>query len=78
MKKLKRNSKAWKDRVDALCERESHLCQCCGKWLQRNESAAHHIKTFGSSGNDNLDNLALVCTKCHFKIHSGNLKIKGI
>jgi len=73
--KLKKPSKAWTMRVDELYERENNHCQCCRKWLERNEAAPHHKKSKGAGGNDLLENLILVCASCHFKIHSGEIKI---
>ena len=75
--KLKRNSVAWRKRVDELFQRECGFCQGCSKWLRRDEAAPHHKKTYGSGGGDELDNLVLLCNSfCHQKIHIGELKLK--
>ena len=71
-----RNSVAWENLVTEVWERDNHTCQGCAKYLQRNEIAAHHVKTVGSGGDDVLDNLTSLCKSCHLKIDSGELIIK--
>jgi hypothetical protein len=74
--RLKRNSVAWKKRVDELYERENGICQGCVKWLYRNEANPHHQKTVGSGSGDELKGLRLLCSWCHVKIDSGELKLE--
>ena len=46
-------------------------CQLCGKGPP---SDAHHIKTRGSGGGDELENLIAACRSCHTRIHMEGLK----
>lgn len=43
-------------------------CECCGSYFNL---ACHHIKSRGSGGNDTVDNMTLLCFKCHSDTHSG-------
>ena len=70
-KPLKKPSEAWTDRKLELFEREDYECQRCSKALPYEELCAHHIKTRGAGGHDELSNLLCCCQDCHNKIHMG-------
>ena len=56
----------------ALTARDKH-CIGCGTdplWCR-----AHHIKYWSHGGNTDIDNLTLVCDRCHHKIHDQNWQI---
>ncbi len=56
----------------ALTARDTH-CIGCGAdplWCR-----AHHIKYWSHGGETNLDNLTLVCDRCHHKIHDKGWQI---
>jgi 5-methylcytosine-specific restriction endonuclease McrA len=48
-------------------ERDNHICQVCGMDLVGKRQPVHHIDAVKS--NNHPDNLILVCTPCHAKIH---------
>ena len=74
-KPLKHTSVAYKTRVMQCLERDGYQCRGCGRKLDKSMLTAHHIKTIGAGGSDDLNNLITVCSICHGKIHNGNLSI---
>lgn len=48
----------------------SGLCPLCHQWGCRDN---HHIKSKGSGGGDEPENIIKVCHECHMKIHAGNI-----
>lgn len=48
-------------------ERDSHICQICGNDLTGRRQPVHHID--GNKFHNESDNLILVCSSCHTKIH---------
>jgi 5-methylcytosine-specific restriction endonuclease McrA len=53
-------------------KKKRHMnCENCGK---NPPSDAHHIKTRGSGGGDELENLIALCRACHTKVHMEGLK----
>ena len=74
-KKKSRRNVIPKVTVDEVMERDNYRCQntkCTGNFR---ELQIHHIKTTGSGGKNNPDNLITLCAECHFKVGAGNLKI---
>ena len=74
-KKKSRQNKIPKEIVKEVMERDNHRCQnpkCTGNF---SALQVHHIKTTGSGGKNNPDNLITLCAECHFKVGAGNLKI---
>ena len=49
--------------------------QCVGCGTNPLWCRAHHIKHWSNNGPTNLDNLVLVCDRCHHKIHDHNWQI---
>ena len=49
--------------------------QCVGCGANPLWCRAHHIKHWSNNGPTNLDNLVLVCDRCHHKIHDHNWQI---
>lgn len=47
-------------------------CEYCGKWDAIVH--VHHIKSRGSGGRNNPDNLIALCWKCHTLAHNGRIK----
>ena len=76
--KLKRKSKAWKQLVKDVFERDKYQCQICDSKFLHHMLAPHHIKSFGSGGSDEKNNLIPLCASCHFKIHNGEIILKKI
>jgi len=73
--RLPRNSKAWKDRVKEIFERDGYQCQNCHKMLTKETLAPHHIKSVGAGGGDEPDNLISLCAVCHEGVHRGNIRL---
>ena len=67
-------SQEWKGCVKQVWKRDEGICQRCGvnKGNTNKEFHIHHIKPFSSSRKDrtNVDNLVLLCKKCHNFVHS--------
>lgn len=59
------NSKKWEDLRRNALERASHKCEFCGGPYK----AIHHIRYPKRYKNDHIDNLLVVCDKCHAKLH---------
>ena len=51
--------------------RYGYKCQICGNNHDRLE--VHHIRFRSHRGSDSMDNLVVLCGKCHSKIHNGEL-----
>lgn len=56
--------------VAAVYDRDGHCCILCGAWVQEGEKP-HHVIFKSHGGGDTLDNLVLLCYKCHQKVHGG-------
>lgn len=52
-----------KERANGICEFED-----CTEKIDDSNSERHHIKSVECGGTDDLNNLALICKKCHSKI----------
>lgn len=54
--------------------RDKHKCQHCGAYLggsiQRYDGHVHHIDE--NTGNNDLNNLILLCVPCHRKVHKSS------
>ena len=53
-----------------VCERDNWTCQDCGATTNL-ECRPHHIR-YGRDKEDTMDNLVLLCIRCHGKRHSLN------
>lgn len=51
-------------------------CQVCGR--QDETLCNHHIRSKGSGGGDEPDNLITVCASCHGKIHNCEISKKEV
>lgn len=56
-----------------LIFRENARCQLCGKTKGEDSWNIHHIISRKDGGTDTPDNLALLHSKCHEKLHNDNL-----
>lgn len=61
----------YSSRREAILNRDSYTCQCCGKKHVRLE--VHHIIFRSLGGTDDERNLITLCEKCHKAIHDGIL-----
>lgn len=64
----------------ACLNRDNYTCQCCG--TKKGTLHVHHIVYRSQGGTDTLDNLIVLCEKCHKMLHEGKLlefeiKLKG-
>ena len=57
-----------------LLHRDGGRCRYCGcsQWL-----AAHHIRWWSHGGPTDMNNLCLLCTRCHKLVHEGGWTIEG-
>jgi hypothetical protein len=70
--RAQRTIPAWLWRM--LVRRDGGRCRFCGslQWLE-----GHHIMWWSRGGGTDLDNLCLVCTRCHKLFHEGGWTIEG-
>ena len=61
----------YSSRREAVLNRDSYACQCCGKKHVRLE--VHHIIFRCMGGTDDEKNLITLCEKCHKAVHDGIL-----
>ena len=58
-----------------LLKREHGKCQLCGK-DKKEKFEIHHIQERSNGGSNRLNNLALLHSGCHLKLHKTNTKLK--
>ena len=51
-----------------VLERDGWRCQVCGSSA---DLQVHHLKSRGRLGDDKLDNLIVLCARCHRQQHEG-------
>jgi len=76
---MRYGGRKWDKIRKIVMERDNYKCRACGKWYDgKNKMHVHHIielENFDSLDEaNNIHNLALVCWKCHKKIHSGEIE----
>ena len=65
----------------AVYERAVNKCENCGwcheRWLKSDPRILeiHHIKKHVEGGKNTMENLVVLCSKCHDEIHSGKRKL---
>ncbi|SDX57475.1 hypothetical protein SAMN05421644_1076 [Allochromatium warmingii] len=59
------NSKKWEDLRRKALERSDYKCEFCSSPYK----AVHHVRYPKKYKEDHLDNLLVVCDKCHAKLH---------
>jgi hypothetical protein len=59
------NSEKWDSLKKLALERADYKCELCGATYK----AVHHVKYPKKYQNDHIDNLLVVCGKCHAKLH---------
>ena len=64
---------SYASRKEAILNRDSYTCQCCGKKNKRLE--VHHIIYRSKGGTDDENNIITLCEDCHSKVHDGKLII---
>ena len=61
----------------AVDKRDKGCCRACGDRLLTGHRHRHHVMYRSRGGNDTLDNLVLLCARCHGEIHLKRLWIIG-
>lgn len=61
------HSSAWRRKRERVLKRDHYKCRKCGKRNCRLE--VHHL-TYKNFGDEPLNDLITVCSRCHHKIHS--------
>ena len=66
------SSREWKNLISNVFKRDNYKCQRCGvSGRTENKLHVHHIISFKNiEMRDNVDNLILLCQKCHNWVHS--------
>jgi len=60
-----RKSVEWENLKNTALKRANNTCEVCGTSAQ----VVHHKSYPANFKDDNLDNLLVLCKKCHYKIH---------
>lgn len=50
---------------EAFCKKERSICCACRRQKSKYELGLHHIVPTGYGGSNELNNLVLLCNKCH-------------
>jgi 5-methylcytosine-specific restriction endonuclease McrA len=58
----------WPERRRAVWERDKQQCRVCRQPLKLSNCDIHHITPRSKGGNNELENLLLVCKPCHAKM----------
>lgn len=57
------------DLRNIVYSRDNSFCQECNTKFELWESQVHHIIPVSNGGNDEINNLILLCKSCHTKVH---------
>jgi len=69
------------DTQKIVYERDNNSCCLCGwnheKWTKKDPRIPelHHVHEHAKGGKNSADNIILLCSKCHDKIHAGKIKL---
>jgi 5-methylcytosine-specific restriction endonuclease McrA len=58
-------SRRWREKRSAVILRSRGICERCGAWPV---AGVHHL-TYAGLGNEHLDQLLGVCSRCHKELH---------
>lgn len=74
--KARTRSAGYRQVCAAVDMRDGGTCRCCGAWA--GEARHHHHIVFRSQrGADTLDNILVLCARCHESVHRHTLTITG-
>lgn len=62
----------WDDLRGAVLKRDDYECQSCPNNEDRKLNV-HHIVPLGCGGTNTLRNLISLCSRCHGRVHGGNI-----
>lgn len=65
--RIRLKGKAYRKLMIKAWEKDKGLCQECGVYT---EESPHHIIFKSQGGSDTMENLILLCQKCHWKKHN--------
>jgi len=65
-------SPEWEKLKNTALKKANNICELCGK----SAHVVHHKSYPGNFKNDNLDNLLVLCNKCHYKIHKKQIEYR--
>ncbi|WP_439132390.1 HNH endonuclease [Polaribacter sp.] len=71
------NSKEWKEKRDTVLKLRGRSCERCKANLKGKIADIHH-KTYKNIFNEKLDDLEILCRKCHKKEHNKKTKKKKL
>ena len=71
--RIKLKKDAYVKLVHEIWESQYRRCGECQKYLQPEDAHPHHRKSKGSGGDDSMENIEILCWKCHYEKHTGNL-----
>ena len=57
-------------------KQEGYQCQVCG--LVSKSNHGHHLINYSFGGDPSINNMITLCLECHYKYHSGKLKMDVI
>jgi len=67
----------WKLISKMVRARDGMHCRICGRRVYGKDAHVHHIIPKSQGGTDSLDNLILVCPRCHSRIHGRYLNVRN-
>lgn len=72
-----------RDVYAAVTKREEHRCRVCGAWCNPQATGLlekghhHHVVYRSAGGPTTLENICLLCAKCHNDEHQHRISIEG-
>jgi 5-methylcytosine-specific restriction endonuclease McrA len=61
---------------DAVDKRDGDTCRCCGVWVGYARHH-HHIIYRSQRGTHSIDNLLVLCPRCHDAVHRHEVDVEG-
>ena len=73
----KRYPESWNRMRHFRFKQANYICENCGRYA-KGDLHLHHLIPLGSGGKNNYENLAVVCSSCHKRIHKEYLEKIGV
>ena len=74
LKKLDENRQITDEEKIAAYTSAKYCCEKCGKrFKDYKEAEYHHIELYSNGGSSSLENIMVLCTKCHDEIHCNKI-----
>jgi len=74
--RFKKKKKRSRDAQMACIDRDG-MCMVCGQ-MRRELLVGHHIDSWGSSGNDSVENMITLCGRCHDNAGNGYIDYSAV